>query len=427
MSNPSPAPGSYGPGLGPEALEAQASDRGQARLRVLLSAYVCRPGRGSEPGLGWEFLRAAAKSHEIVLMTQKRDVSAIAEALEGERTHQVTFVPIATPAWLRRFEGQLGLGHLDYLVWQWRAWKAARGLSGEIHVAHHLTFANDWLPCAVLFLRDVPVVWGPVGGTARFPWALMRYLSAQGLAREVVRELVTRALRIYTASLVRRSHAVVIGANGEVAARFEAHAKRVFVEPHVAMAPAPAPAATVIDGGGAESQRRAIFAARLSSWKGPYLALEAMARMPPNWRLDMYGTGEDETSIRRRADRLGLGERVRMLGHRPLEELRAALAKSDALIFPSMHDAAPYTVAEAVRLGCPVVCLEIGGPPLLVADGGGIGVPPDARAPDRMADALKRVRRRPPSDRWNGDRLVDAIAQWYDAALGVSESADHAG
>jgi len=350
-----------------------------------------------------------------VLLTQGRDANAITEALTEEGTQGVIVVPIRAPKLLRRFEGRLGLGHLDYVIWQWRAFRVARRLEPTVDVAHHLTFANDWLPCALLFLRRVPVVWGPVGGTARFPWRLARYISLRGFVRELARELVTRTLRQYTAVLVRRCGATVVGANGEVAARFQRHAAQVFVEPHVAM-PA-APPASPMERHGGNGERRAIFAARLSSWKGPHLAIEALARADKAWHLDIFGAGEEEEEIRRRVRRLGLDDRVRMLGHRPIEELRAGLAQADVLLFPSMHDSSPYTVAEAVRLGCPVICLDVGGPPLLVANGGGVAVAPDADAPARIAEALLNVRRHPPNDRWNADRLTQAITQWYEAAL----------
>lgn len=388
-------------------------------MRVLLSAYVCRPGYGSEPSVGWEFLRAAAKEHEVVLLTLPDSVEEIRCALAAEQLEGVEIVGLPSPRVLRRFEGRLGLGHLDYLLWQVSALRVARRRRTDVDVAHHVTFGNDWLPCALHFLSGVAVVWGPVGGAGRVPFALLRYLSKGGVLRELGRGVVTPASRRLTAALARRRHCLVVAVNNETAERFRRLGVQTVVEPHVAMPPLDAQLqaaepATVSDA--EPGIRTAIFASRLQAWKGPYLALEAFSRLPAEWRLDVYGAGGELEGLRSRVEHLRLSDRVRFVGRVPLEELRTALGRADVLLFTSMHDAAPYTVAEAVRVGCPVVCLDIAGPPLLIEGTSGIAVAPDGRAAQRLAEAACEVRRDAPSDRWGSDRLAAHVSGWYEQA-----------
>jgi glycosyltransferase involved in cell wall biosynthesis len=386
-------------------------------VRVLLSAYVCRPGRGSEPGTGWGFLRAIARDHDVTLLTLPDYRDEIERALAAESLSGVNIVPVASPEWLRPFEGRVGLGHLDYLIWQYRARKAARPLLAEVDVVHHVTFANDWLPSAVHFLDGVPVVWGPVGGTAPMPWRLARFLRARGFAFEVVRQLLTRSCRLVTAALTRRRIDLVVAMNQDVARRFEGLGPPVVVEPHVALenfrdvtfAQSPE---TSSDGG-----RRAMFAGNLLSLKGPYLAVAAVARLGDEWTLDVYGDGPETDGLRREAERLGISSRIRMLGRRPRDEVLSALTQADVLMFPSMHDSGGWAVAEAVRAGCPVVCLDVGGPPLIIEGTSGQAVQPDGRAPERLAQAIPNVRRHPPSDRWSADRLGALVSEWYGMVL----------
>lgn len=382
-----------------------------------MSAYVCWPNWGSEPSVGWELLRAAAQKHDVILMTQSRNIPAIAKGLEIEHISSVEFVGISAPSLLSRFEGRFLLGHLDYILWQVRARRAALATVCRVDVAHHVTFGNDWLPCALHFIKDVPVIWGPVGGSAPVPWQLIRFMSWRGRSRETVREIITRSARAVTATLVRRQGCQVVAVNTDTARRFHSNKLPVLVEPHVAMPPC-----MNSDGARASfrenSQRRLLFAARLTSWKGPYLALETLKHLPSVWTIDIYGRGPEELALRRHAARLGLGDRVHFRGLVPIENLRLELANADALLFPSMHDASPFTVAEAVRLGCPVVCLDVGGPPLLIQGSNGIAVKADWRAPRRLAAAVLESRRGGPSDRWNTDRLRDILDQWYCAATG---------
>jgi glycosyltransferase involved in cell wall biosynthesis len=142
-----------------------------------------------------------------------------------------------------------------------------------------------------------------------------------------------------------------------------------------------------------------------------------LASAGAEWTLDIYGEGPEAGRLRRRAERLGVADRVRLLGQRPREDVLSALASADVLLFPSMHDPSPFIVAEAVSLGCPVVCLDVGGPPLLIAGTTGEAVPPDGRAPERLAEAMNRVRRHPPNGRWSSDRLPKLVTEWYEAAV----------
>lgn len=42
-------------------------------MRVLVSAYACTPGRGSEPGAGWEWAAAAARENWVLLLTRSNN------------------------------------------------------------------------------------------------------------------------------------------------------------------------------------------------------------------------------------------------------------------------------------------------------------------------------------------------------------------
>ena len=40
------------------------------RLKVLMSAYACEPGRGSEPGVGWVVASEMARYHDVWVITR---------------------------------------------------------------------------------------------------------------------------------------------------------------------------------------------------------------------------------------------------------------------------------------------------------------------------------------------------------------------
>jgi glycosyltransferase involved in cell wall biosynthesis len=106
-------------------------------------------------------------------------------------------------------------------------------------------------------------------------------------------------------------------------------------------------------------------------------------------------------------------------GQLPRQDVLAALADADAMLFPSLHDSAPWAVAEACAAGLPVICVDLAGPPVLVrrtADGISHIVDVGPRLPARLAAALRDAEASPrpaPSSRWSSSRLPLLLDAWY--------------
>ncbi len=73
----------------------------------------------------------------------------------------------------------------------------------------------------------------------------------------------------------------------------------------------------------------------------------------------------------------------------PRPGLLAAMAASDAFLFPSFRDGGGAVVVEAMAAGLPVVCLDSGGPGFHVRPGWGFKVAPGP--PSEVADELARA------------------------------------
>jgi glycosyltransferase involved in cell wall biosynthesis len=132
--------------------------------------------------------------------------------------------------------------------------------------------------------------------------------------------------------------------------------------------------------------------ARLTRWKGAELLLDAMALMPSK---HAYGVlvGSDQgrhayaDRLVARAERLGLGGRIRFAGH--CDDMPAALQLADVVVSASLKPE-PFgrVVIEAQAMGRPVVVSDHGGAAETVQPGlTGWRVPPgDAAA---LADAMQ--------------------------------------
>ncbi len=126
--------------------------------------------------------------------------------------------------------------------------------------------------------------------------------------------------------------------------------------------------------------------AALRRQKGLRCLLEAMARLDPatDAVLLLAGTGDQEAALVAQAQKLGLQDRVRFLGHR--DDIPELLRAVDLFLLPSLWEGLPYGLLEAMAAGVPVVTTNIAGNADLI-DGRTTGwlVPP------ADAEALARV------------------------------------
>jgi glycosyltransferase involved in cell wall biosynthesis len=356
----------------------------EPRLRIVAFTYACLPGEGSEPGAGWLWSRMLAQVAEVWVITHESNRGPIEKDLSElpERDH-LHFVYVDLPRHLRYWKGDQAI-RAHYLLWQFAALKEVRRLARTIRfdLSWHVTFANAWLG-STLPLAGLPFVYGPVGGGLRPPLRLVRFLGFRGLTYEAVRTFA-QAFGRYVNPLARVAWSradLILSQNPETRDWLpRAHRARMRVFPHAVLEYTPERA-------GSRPGRTAIFAARLIPWKGGALALRAMAELP-GWTLLVCGAGPDERRLRRLAGRLQLGDRVRFLGLVPHGEvLRLMANEASVLLHPSLHDDAPFVVAEAVCLGLPVVCLDRGGPPIIAREAA-IAVPPRGDVVGSLARAL---------------------------------------
>lgn len=328
-------------------------------MRILISAYACEPGRGSEPEVGLRTVLAAATRHEVWVITRANNVAAVeaavAEAAPAGAVHVVGLDLGGRWPAVKRW-GRPGL-YLYYDRWQRAAARTARALDREIgfDVVHHATFATYWARAGAAWL-DRPLVWGPVGGGVTTPRPLWTELGPAGAAADLARLAATRALARLPAARRAPERAAIAIAQNPATARLLRAAGEVDVLPNATAVDVPAVPA-------APRTRDIVVAGTLIPLKGTRLAVRALRHVAdPAVTLTIYGEGPERGRLERAVRRWGLADRVSFAGRVPRPELLAHVARAGALVHPALHDEAGLAVAEALALGTPVVCLDHGGP-----------------------------------------------------------------
>jgi glycosyltransferase involved in cell wall biosynthesis len=104
------------------------------------------------------------------------------------------------------------------------------------------------------------------------------------------------------------------------------------------------------------------------------------------WRLHLYGAGENRNGLERWAQRLGLTDRIVFEGH--VADIEKVWALNHVLVMPSRIEGLPLAVIEAMLCGRPVVATDVAGAE--VVEDGVTGFLAEAPTLGCMGEALER-------------------------------------
>ncbi len=110
------------------------------------------------------------------------------------------------------------------------------------------------------------------------------------------------------------------------------------------------------------------FAGRLTAQKSLAVLLEAVSRVD-GVSLLIAGDGDERERVVGEISRLALGDRVRLLGALPRDEILDLFAAADATVLSSSWENFPHSVVESLAVGTPVISTEVGGVAEVVVDG----------------------------------------------------------
>ena len=375
-------------------------------LRILLSAYACQPGEGSEPGVGWNWaVELARLGHAVWVLTRSNNRPSIEPALPSLPAavqSRLRFIYHDLPNWVLQLKrGPFGT-HLYFSLWQRGVLPVARAAhqQNRFDVIHHLTFGVCRQP-SLLHRLGVPFVFGPVGGGETAPPGLRSTLQLRDRAAEVLRDMVNSA-SLLNPELRRclEGAALVVAKTPETAAWLrKAGAASPLQQLEIGI-----DTSRVVPRGPDRQPGqplRCIFAGRLLGWKGVHLAIDAVAAAVArsvDVTLTIVGKGPMEQTLKAQVHALGLQSRVRFLGAVDQLTLFRQFREHDMLLFPSLHDSSGNVVLEAMAHGLPAVCLKTGGPAMMVGASNGFAIEAVGHRHAKVIDGLSAALARLASD-----------------------------
>jgi glycosyltransferase involved in cell wall biosynthesis len=350
-------------------------------MKILISAYACEPGRGTELGVGWNTAREIARYHEVWVLTRPDDGREAIEAeLDRNPIPNLHFIYFTLPIWGSGWKWGQGAFQLHYYLWQIQAYFVARKLHREIgfDLAHHVTFVRYSTP-SFLALLPIPFIFGPVGGGESAPKAFAQSFSRRGKIYEFLRNSLRQIGEWdpFTRMTVHRS--VLNWATTPETAKRLSHmgASRVEILSQVGLLPEEViylEQFALPD----KAPLRFISIGRFLHWKGFHLGLRAFAEadLPNEVEYWLIGNGPEQECLQQLVVDLGITSQVKFLAEMPRDKLLHILGTSClALVHPSLHESGGFVCLEAMAAGLPVICLDLGGPSVQVTEETGFKIP----------------------------------------------------
>jgi glycosyltransferase involved in cell wall biosynthesis len=361
-------------------------------MKLLISAYACAPNRGSEHAVGWNWTTEAHRlGYEVWAMASPAHRGAIEAACRDDpdlrgigwvfpEVRSWPLRPATEPKWERTYN----------LLWQRAALRQARELQSRVgfDVIHHLTWGGVRAPTFLGSLGP-PLVMGPMGGGETSPLLLRDGFHLKGKVTEMVRDLSNATITINPIVRGGLTRAAAIFLRTPDTRRLLTRAMQkksiTFVDLGLHSEQIGKPRSS------RPTSLRLLYAGRLLYWKGVHIAIRAFAQLlhrMPDAQLTIVGKGPEEDRLKAQVKANHLEGNVQFISWLPQKQLFGLYASHDLFIFPSLHDSGGTVVIEALSLGLPVACLDLGGPRLVVTPDSGIVVGTAGLDTEQVAAAM---------------------------------------
>ncbi len=340
-------------------------------MKILLSAFTCRPDLGSEPGVGWGWVVALCeRKYQVWVITQYRNKQYIEEYLSTtDLDNPPQFIYCKVPKILSWWRKDLRGIRTYYFLWQFFAYRMAMKIH-KIHffdLVHHVTFVSVRQPSFMGNL-GIPFIFGPVAGGENSPWRLRFRYGVRGFIIDAVRDLLNLLVKLdplmwLTFSQAQKIYVTSGQTKTLVPSRFHYKTK---VQLAIGLD------SNEIDKSVKKTKQtglRILYVGHFLYLKGMGLGIRAFAKLVkqvPGTRLTMVGKGPDEKRWRDLAEQLNIADKIDWIPWVDRKELAQIYQGHDVFLFPSLHDSGGMVVLEAMTHGLPVVCLDLGGPGQIV-------------------------------------------------------------
>jgi len=334
-------------------------------MKILVSAYACEPYKGSEPGIGWNFVNEMSKYHEVHVITRSNNQESISKSL-SERNPNLIFHYYDLPKFFLKLKKGRKLYQPYYYLWQVGMYFKYKNFVNQygFDIVHHVTFGADWMP-SLLMLTKPFSIFGPVGSEEIYR-PIFKSLPIKLKLKELIRQWVRiyfyyldplRWLTVINADLIISHSSKYVRYNYPT---FLSYKVRTHLQTGLNISE---PEYTDMHVPSVSTGKDIVFiiASEFYAWKGVLIAAEVFARlahMRNNIKLVILGQGPERQNIINIFDHYRVNHLVTFKGFVSKKVLLQELYQADILLYPAYHHGFPTVILQSMYAFLPIIAME---------------------------------------------------------------------
>jgi glycosyltransferase involved in cell wall biosynthesis len=364
---------------------------------ILATTYAVNPYKGSEDGMGWNFVMQIARFNKVIAITRANNQNQIEKYMidhPNELYQNIQFLYFDLSYWMRFWKKGSRGAMLYYLMWQYGVVPFIKKQNIIFDITHNVNFHNDWTP-SFLWKLGKPFVWGHVGHHPLIPSQYLGSFSKKYWFKDRLTWLVKLYFWNFSFNLKRtKNKASHIFCMNSSVPKVLGLTENYSISPSVASQ----------DFGWNEHQEASNFtvisAGRFVPLKGFDLTIKSFAKMVRSLpyedkvkcHLILVGNGPEEQYLRSLTFKYNIDQQVKFISWIEREALMQKFKSASVFMFPS-HEGAGMVVPEALSFGLPVICLDNVGPGEFITEDCGYKIPQNNHdtTVENLANALQEL------------------------------------
>lgn len=334
---------------------------------ILATCYAVDPYKGSENGMGWNFVYQIARYNKVIAITRENNKPAIDKFMlefPDEVYNNITFLYFDLPYWMRFWKKGNRGALLYYYFWQKGIVSFIKKQGIHYDIVHNVNFHNDWTP-TFLWKLNKPTVWGPIGHHPIIPSHFLKPYNVKYRIKDIATWMVKKTFWNFSPALnssIKHSE-FILCMNSGVEKVIDLSKKKKAIVPSVATSD------YFLRDVFEKENFNLISVGRFVPLKGFDLTILTFAKflktVSPEkhnqCKLTLVGTGPEKEYYYKLIAENNIEPYVEIIEWIDRIDLMKLYDKASVFLFPS-HEGAGMVVAEALSFGLPVVCLDNEGP-----------------------------------------------------------------
>lgn len=342
--------------------------------KIILSSYFCNPNKGSEPGVGWNWVKELVSYNKVYLIFYEGQgqLEAVLNELKTSKiSNNIVLYPICVPKIL-----QSRFYRLRYEIWQIKAYFVAKNIikKEKIDLIHQVTIAAWWFTGYYYYLKGVKKVLGPILGGQMLPKNGKMYVTNKRYIYEIFRSYLIKinfTLNFLYKFNVKKFDKIFCG-NNETQKLF---IKNGFTNTELFLTVGIDP----IDNNISMKSKNyfdLLFVGNIIETKNVLFLIELMSELKQysDIQLKIIGGGPKLEEYKLIKEKYKLTN-IHFIGTIPKVETTEYYKNSHVFVFPSLREGSPTVILEAMNFGLPVIAFKMNGADIMLDDDSGTLIP----------------------------------------------------